>query len=493
MSKHGFLVLMMTGLCMNLMAAKEIDFQTLDRETYRLYQEEKWDSLVDLGKAGIKQGFDYYYLRYRMGVAYYSMKNYIKAKLHFGKAYEFNQNDNALLTYLYYTNLYLNRDKQARNFAQKIPEARRKELQIDDDLGFVDKIYLEGGILFGNDDKNNGDLQKQWTDSTIYLENQLTGNSIYSHAGLKMNLSPDISLYSGMSYIQRRKKNKYRYYTDLALDSIVETTFTSDYYYTLQQEEMTFRSNIRQIQLYLKADFYLGKDWNIAAYGHYLRVNYKKFDVNYIPHEEKEIEYYDKFNGTYNYFDYIRNEYIFNQKDTVLNDYIIGLSTNKNFQCLGVSAAASFSSLNLRDQLGFSAGVHYYPFGNLNLYGATSFSYYIIENHQENKFLFSQSVSLKILPRTWLEGKYMQGELENTYWDQSFVVYNVYDKIKYIAELNLLMLLTEKLELSIRYQYREKEGWLLHYYNDFVQRPNDNTINTNYTEQMIIGGLTWKM
>ncbi len=474
-------------------ADEGLDFVTLDKETYRYYQEGKWDSLILLGNEGLSQGFDYFYLRYRMGIAYYTLENYSKAEKHFQKAHEFNQSDETLLSYLYYTNAFLNRENQAAYYARQIKPDKRKEL-VDFRDSFVEKIYLETGFLGGDDLEKNGDLARDWTDSTIYIENQLSDNTFYTHGGLNFRLGPRLGLYAAVNYIRKEKTNKYRYYTDLELDEIIDTEYTRDYYYKMIHEEKSFSSYVKQLQFYLKTDLLLEKDWTLSPYLHYLNVRYKKFDVLYSPHEESAIAYYDKTQMDSVYFDYIRNQYKFKRKDTSLNDYILGISAVKHLDCFSFSMGASVSRLNFNDQLALHAGLTYFPFGNLKLYGSTNVSYYhekSINDQTDSKILFFQQAGIQVVPRLWLEGSFGIGGLENTYRENAFVVYNVYDKIRYLLEANLILALSGQLEISIRYQFREKESSYVHYYNDYMEKTVYNIIDTRYNEQMIIGGLIW--
>jgi len=50
-----------------------LDFKTVDYKTYGYYVNQNWDSLIYLGNKAIAQNIDYYYLRVRIGVAYFSI------------------------------------------------------------------------------------------------------------------------------------------------------------------------------------------------------------------------------------------------------------------------------------------------------------------------------------------------------------------------------------------------------------------------------------
>ncbi|MDA3894242.1 MAG: tetratricopeptide repeat protein, partial [Salinivirgaceae bacterium] len=66
---------------------------TIDKDTYILWLAKDWDRLITIGKTAIKNEVDFYYLRVRMGIAYFEKKNYHKAIYHFEKAYKFNPNE----------------------------------------------------------------------------------------------------------------------------------------------------------------------------------------------------------------------------------------------------------------------------------------------------------------------------------------------------------------------------------------------------------------
>ena len=43
----------------------------VDEATYRHWMNREWDDLINIGNEAIKSGIDFYYLRYRMGIAWY--------------------------------------------------------------------------------------------------------------------------------------------------------------------------------------------------------------------------------------------------------------------------------------------------------------------------------------------------------------------------------------------------------------------------------------
>jgi len=130
------------------------DFKTIDATTYQLYMQKDWDSLILVGNEAIKNGEDYFYLRLRIGIAYYHKENYRKAASHLQKALQFNSVDTTTLEYLYYSYLFSKRDLEARILLSKFPDKLREKIKTKK-YKVLDQIYIETGPTFSNNiDKN---------------------------------------------------------------------------------------------------------------------------------------------------------------------------------------------------------------------------------------------------------------------------------------------------------------------------------------------------
>ncbi|MCU0409034.1 MAG: hypothetical protein MUD02_08815, partial [Bacteroidales bacterium] len=71
-----------------LRAQDNTDFRYHDSLTYKLYTDKNWNELISAAKKALHDGHDYYYLRMRIGIAYYEKKQYASAATHFRKAGE---------------------------------------------------------------------------------------------------------------------------------------------------------------------------------------------------------------------------------------------------------------------------------------------------------------------------------------------------------------------------------------------------------------------
>ena len=98
-------------------------YSEVDSTTYQLYLDKSWDELIHVGKDAVKKDIDYYFLRMRIGIAYYEKNNYKSAQSHFRKALEFNTGDPVASEYLYYAYLFGGQTQQAALLYREFPES----------------------------------------------------------------------------------------------------------------------------------------------------------------------------------------------------------------------------------------------------------------------------------------------------------------------------------------------------------------------------------
>ncbi len=118
--------------------------QEVDIETYNLYIAKKWNELIEVGKQSKREGVDFYYLKVRMGIAYYSLGKYRKAIPFFEKAFNKNIKDEFVGEYLYYSYLFGGRGTDANAFLQMMPDE------------FVSRLGLSRPKLFKSVDVSGG-------------------------------------------------------------------------------------------------------------------------------------------------------------------------------------------------------------------------------------------------------------------------------------------------------------------------------------------------
>jgi hypothetical protein len=109
---------------------KSVDFQYADSLTYKYYLSGNWDQLISLGTEAIENDVDYKFLRQRLGFAYYSKGDFIRARIQLGKALQFDSFDTFTLTYLYYACVNSGMSEYARLISEKMPSDLKKSLSV---------------------------------------------------------------------------------------------------------------------------------------------------------------------------------------------------------------------------------------------------------------------------------------------------------------------------------------------------------------------------
>ena len=163
------------------------------------------------------------------------------------------------------------------------------------------------------------------------------------------------------------------------------------------------------------------------------------------------------------------------------------LSISKNISLFNVGLHASFSNLNNKEQYQLGGSITWLPKGNLDYYTTSAFT--SAWEGDDNRIVFDQLIGAKIFSRLWLEGFITFGEMKNYNEKNAFIVHNSGDKIKFRAGANVIVPLTDKIEISFRYQYLKEESYLFRY----VGEDSYKIINSDYQNNTLIGGIKWKL
>ncbi len=227
--KHSFVLFCLFFFWAFFIQAQEteptaIDFET---QTFRHYQAKAWPELITTANQALKEGNDYYYLRFRLGIAYYEQKNYRLAQEHFKKALQFNSTDALSQEYLFYCYLYLDRTEDARKLSNSFSEELKSNLKIDEKLA-IDFITFEAGV--------KSPKKIPYPSSTINYYD----DARYFQIGLKHNISSTFSLYHAGSF------------------------YNQDTYF----------GAINQKQYFIQAGIPLKNNWLISPSFHYLALSF---------------------------------------------------------------------------------------------------------------------------------------------------------------------------------------------------------------------------
>lgn len=219
-SRIGFFILMAFSctLFLRLKAQDTLNSAGVEKKSYQLYLDKNWDELIVYGKKALAAGFDYFYLRMRIGIAYYENKNYRLAEVQFQKALGYNSTDETLLEYLYFCKIFSGKYEEARKFTKKFPAHLASYLKTDS-LSGLGYFMAEGGV----------------------------------------KISDSSSLFSNGNYGQA------------ALSHYVARNFSLFHAATLFGQKLNEKDTYSQFQYYLKASIPLKNKWSISPAIHIIQ------------------------------------------------------------------------------------------------------------------------------------------------------------------------------------------------------------------------------
>jgi hypothetical protein len=105
------------------LSAQEHTFQWYNEKTYQLYEQQQWSTLIEVGREALRRNYDYFYLRMRLGWAFYQQRRYRMAARQYYRALGFNSHDPIALEMLHYSLLYGGRPQEAWLIRRQWPNA----------------------------------------------------------------------------------------------------------------------------------------------------------------------------------------------------------------------------------------------------------------------------------------------------------------------------------------------------------------------------------
>jgi len=380
-----------------LPAQEEKGFAYYDKITWDAYRKGDWHLVIRQGKEALKQGFDYYYLRMRLGIAYYSLKDYHRAVPQFRKALELSNNDLNALRYLYYSYLYAGREADRHALMHRMPVQLRQEVQAGRINGitafalsfdYFRKHPPLSPVLLDPEDLPDGNGYRSVTlsgGSGAFLFTQQAGK--------------DVSLNYGYRFLRKTRSLTYQndegtYYLD---DNI-----------------------LTQHQLYGGITIRLAEGFTLALTANYLNLRTPlPVQYGYNPGYEATVS---TANGTGH------------------------LTLRKDLPFVSFYGGLGASRMNGFNQLQTDGGMVIYPLGNTNLYAGTGISWLMQGSfsgdiRQEESLIWSPFAGFRIAGTFWTELFMTTGALSNYQFGGGWLLYNEMNPISLSAGGNLIYLI----------------------------------------------------
>jgi len=190
--------------------------------------------LITEGEKANKQGIDFYYLQYRIAIAYYELKKYRKSAGLFHQLYLQNGEDAIIKEYLYFSYLLGGQEKDAIRLQNKLAQSTSEKYNIGK-TKIISAIYSE--------------IKHEILDDYAIVSDQLQEQTVrkdflHYSIGLNHQLGDRVSLFQAFSHVDVK-------------NSIVSETYFFD-------EDLT------QNQYYLKSSIQLNWGSQLILAGHWL-------------------------------------------------------------------------------------------------------------------------------------------------------------------------------------------------------------------------------
>jgi len=455
-------------------------FQYFDSLTYQQYLAGNWNDLIYNGKQALSLGYDYKYMRLRIGFAYFYKENYRNAAEQFHKALDFDSSDTIAA---FYFNLSCKAAGRSGETFQLKGAAKT--------YNFLGYIYADAGIMIPGQVNDSAVL----TDTSTYYKELISPvNRSFQSIGINLRPLPNLSVFVSFSKINLTDKKSFGYLTQDALrDTIVESIFESDYYYSfpIKKNYAEQEFNNKQLSYYLGLTYYPVAGLKITPSVHYLHVQAKRVFAEQTITPKTDTAWYNKFDNTWHTFDYNAYDYSITISDTSYYDHVFSLSIAKDFRQFAFEIKGSHSRILEKKIFQIGASISWYPMGNTNLYASSSLVY--LNDQTTGSTVFEQIVGGRIYKNGWLEGFATVGELKNYNEKNAYLVYNLVYPLSLRAGATIYPYIGKHLDLMLMYRY-QKIGLFLTTISPTQSSAETQTTVTNpgYTYSTLTAGVKWR-
>lgn len=448
------IVIALSFLCFGTYAQNSVS--QIDQLTYKQYMAKNWEALIETATDALDDKIDFYYLRYRLGIAYYELQKYRKSIIHFEKALASNPADAVLKEYLYYSYNFSGREKEAWLITKKMNTETKQRLGIPETRPIKD-ISINYAFSQIEDNKNaSPSTIKQHMDDpdTDQGFQSIAKNYSVIKTTLAHQLLPRLSFSQSISYID--KENFY---------------FTRDFLSMNQNQNKDYYSadnKVNQLQYYGRLDYIFSKGFQAHLAIHHMKLDYRFYDIDSPPPPAmpERVNIDTSVNHTFMYF---------------------GISKDiDNYQFnLGVSLG------NLMGNKQFIPAFEFiwYPCSNKSFYTISNVSWFTEKNdnnRQYNWVLYQKAGKSFFKQALWLELYGMYGDTRNFTFDKASCLINPGDLMKHSFGADIILpLFSRKLFVTLTYSVDTFENSFMEY----IKGASENPIE--YSHNSISGKITW--
>lgn len=468
MGKHLINIFILVYLGHTAVGQEKLDMLSVDSRTYRFYMEQKWDSLIYIGKQGLDNQIDFYYLRLRLGIAYFEQNNYRQATRHLKVALAMDPGNSVTREYTYLSLLYSGQYADARNCLLGASDALKNKFEF--------KTFTFSPVFF-----------------TGFMHNYRPGDEIWSRFSPVSDSVPgsqaiptNLIFGSAMLFHQTKfgwirhgytftNKLNYRYFK------------THNSVYLIENE------HVQQHQYYLGTGIYIGKGFEISGsvnyFFHRIPVYFQQNNFKSggegagpgpgsgsIEPDPGQIVDIDP-TGLYYFYDQTHN-------------LIVNLSLKKSIGMFDIEISPYYSYINSTNHFQNEFITVYYPFGNLNLYFLANYSFhnYTLNNKPKFEHVFQSKSGFRLTDFLWTECFAMNGTMDNFVTGNGRLVYNDENPVSGQYGIRLLLpFKNQRITTNISFVHTTYKSF-------FTEKlTGDQSNEINFQTYSINGGIQWDL
>lgn len=465
--KKLFLILIIFSSITKIKAADTLTYFYVDSATLSMYNKQEWKNLISLGNKAINNNIDYFYLRMRIGIAYYEMQEYDECILHFDKALEFNSSSETAMEYKYFALVFAAKKRDAEYYVKSLPKSITEKIKPQLPK-LIDKIIFESGINYLPDFDTIKTVISPPDNKNYRLEKDVTGNFAFYGLGLNHEFNKNISLFHSFNLLN-------------------SDGFQQLYFNYNKANENNY--NLRQYQYYIAPTYYFNNNTSLTLFGNFLFLTSKKYKYNFLniqpiqyppPMMPPPIIYIYKMPPEISTFESLQ--------------WVAGFNYIKNFSNGLINLTGSFSSINELNQIQLSAGYGFYFNKQKTFFSKTNIT--MFSQKPNLNLIISQMFKFKVYKQIWADlfGNY--GKQKNYNDNLGYAVSNSNSETIYTIGTKLYFPIVKKLTFYLSYSYEYKNIPFEYIYFTGIKQNKEtfNTlvINNYYKQHLIYGGLIWK-
>ncbi len=417
-----------------LSAQQGVKQQEIDTVTYRQWQQKDWHNLIQTGKQAQAEGIDFMLLNYRMGIAYYHLKKYLKAIPYFEKVYDEQPQGSVLKEYLYYAYLFSDRLNDARILTENMPPELLKKIQIKAKNTLVEAVTIDAKYDFDLDNIYKANAGENVLQTS-------TDKQTWESVGLKHLIGKRWTLYHAFSYLTTHNRIQ-----------------TDGYEFPLHYNE-----DIRQFEYYALVNYHYKNAWDFMLSGHLITLDLKAPNPDYDSGDP--------------------------QSDSLLYDLqrqslLVLVGVRKSIDIYRLFLTYSVSNIGGEKQMQPELGAGVYPFANNRLYLETKLTGLFDNTTDKPTWAVTENITWRPATKMLVNTFVSYGSLRHYHDYNGLIVYNDNDRSLWRAGINLSYAIAGKLWLSILYKQNMKV-------NTFFVNYNENKLK--YMKKLINLGVFYQL